>query len=103
MKRDYAFYVYILSNPGRTVLYIGFTENMVRRLQEHIDNKGTKKSFAGKYNCTDIIYYEVYQYVNDAIGREKQLKKWSRSKKELLIKGHNPTLSSLNREFVIEE
>ena len=102
MKRDYAFYVYIISNPGRTVLYIGFTENMLRRLQVHIDNKGTKKSFAGKYNCTDIIYYEVYQYVNDAIGRERQLKKWSRSKKELLIKGHNSTLSSLNREFVIE-
>jgi|GEM_PF-6250528 len=39
MKRGYAFYVYILSNPGRTVLYIGLTENIVRRLQEHIDNK----------------------------------------------------------------
>jgi len=103
MKRDYAFYVYILSNPGRTVLYVGFTENMVRRLQGHIENKGTKKSFAGKYNCTDIIYYEVYQYVNNAIAREKQLKRWSRSKKDDLIKQKNPSLRSLNREFIITE
>ena len=73
--RDYTFYVYILTNPAKTVLYIGFTENLERRLQEHIDNNGTDNSFAGKYHCTDLIYYEVYPYVNDAIAREKQLKK----------------------------
>jgi len=84
-------------------LYIGFTENMVRRLQEHIKNAGTDKSFAGKYYCTDIIYYEVFQYVNDAIAREKQLKKWSRLKKDELIKNRNPSLVSLNGEFNLDE
>lgn len=100
--RDYTFYIYILSNPSRSVLYIGFTENLTRRLIEHIDNKITKKSFAGKYNCGDLVYYEVYQYVNDAISREKQLKKWSRKKKDDLIKKSNPKLLSLNEQFRVD-
>ena len=103
MHRDYTFYVYILSNPNRTVLYVGFTENLSNRIIQHINNKNTNKSFAGKYLCSDIIYYEVYQYVNDAIAREKQIKRWSRLKKDTLIKRKNPTLVSYNREFIFEE
>ncbi len=100
--RDYTFYVYIISNSNRTVSYIGFTENLTRRLSEHIENKKTKKKFAGRYNCGDLVYYEVYQYVNDAIAREKQLKKWSRKKKDDLIKKSNPKLLSLNEQFRID-
>ena len=98
--REYAFYVYILSNPSRSVLYTGFTQSLTRRLDQHINNSISKTSFAGKYNCTDIIYYEVYQYVGDAIAREKQIKKWSRKKKEHLISNYNPTWASLNLNFI---
>jgi len=99
---DYAFYVYILSNPSRTVYYIGFTQDLTRRLDQHISNKLTRKSFASKYNCGDIIYYEVYQYVNEAIAREKQLKRWSRVKKEKLIKEYNYEMKALNENFKME-
>ena len=102
MSRHYVFYVYILSNPSRSVLYIGFTENLERRLQEHIANKRTNSSFAGKYNCTDLIYYETYKYVNEAIAREKQLKRWSRVKKDNLILNSYPKQLSLNGNFITE-
>ncbi len=100
--RDYAFYVYILSNPKRTVLYIGMTNSMVRRLDEHIKNKLKGNTFASKYNCGDIIYYEVFQYVNEAIAREKQLKKWSRKKKEELISSYNRHWLTLNENFKLD-
>ena len=101
--RDYTFYVYILTNPNKTTLYIGFTENLTRRLETHKHNKGTSKSFAGKYYCYILVYYEVYQYVNEAIAREKELKKWRRSKKESLIHTMNPNYDSLNHHFFIGE
>ncbi len=97
--RDFIFYVYIITNPAKSVLYIGFTENLERRLLEHIENTGTNKSFAGKYHCTNLIYYEVFQYVTEAIAREKQLKRWSRKKKEWLINQTNPNWDSLNLNF----
>jgi len=89
----------MLSNPRRTVLYIGFTSSLTRRLDQHIANKLTTNSFAGKYNCADLIYYEMYQYVNEAIAREKQLKRWSRKKKEFLINQMNPKWHALNLNF----
>jgi len=103
MLREYTFYVYILTNPKKTVLYIGFTNNLSQRLQQHFEAKGTSKSFAGKYHCYNLIYYEVYEYVNNAIAREKELKKWSRKKKEALIKTTNPNWEVLNGEFYIPE
>ena len=103
MKRDYIFYVYILSNPNRTTLYIGFTSNLERRLKEHYSNKNTNNSFAGKYHCYELVYYESYKYVTDAIAREKQLKKWRRKKKDDLIKRINPSLVTLNGNFYTEE
>jgi len=101
--RDYTFYVYILTNPGKTTLYIGMTNDLGRRLQEHKENRGTNKSFTGRYYCHQLIYYEVYQYIYNAMARETQLKKWSRSKKENLINTTNPQWKSLNREFYIEK
>lgn len=103
MPRDYTFYVYILTNPGKTVLYIGFTGNLVQRLQQHEAGKGTKKSFSGRYFVNKLVYYEIYQYVNEAIAREKQLKRWSRSKKEFLVNKQNPNWLSLNEQFVMIE
>ncbi len=103
MKRDYTFYVYILTNPRKTVLYIGNTNSLKRRLHEHYKQSESSKSFTGRYSCYNLIYYEVYQYVNEAIAREKQLKRWSRKKKEWLINQENPNWNSLNSNFLYTE
>ena len=103
LKRDYTFYVYILTNPSKSVLYIGFTNNLTERLKQHKEKRGTERTFTGRYFANQLVYYEVYQYVNEAIAREKQLKKWSRSKKEWLINQKNPDWHSLNRDFHIGE
>ena len=99
MPRDHTYYVYIVANPNRSTIYIGITNDLNRRLQEHKSNRGTKKSFAGRYYCYELVYYEVHQYVNNAIAREKELKKWSRAKKNALIESFNPSWDSLNIRF----
>ena len=77
------YYVYFLkSNNGRT-LYIGVTNNLHRRLAEHL--AGEKPSFTQKYCCVNLVYFEIYTDIRQAINREKQVKKWSRRKKEKLI------------------
>ncbi len=91
------YYIYITTNPGRTVLYIGVTNNLKRRLQEHWeDGQEKRQSFAGRYFCYNLIYYEYFQDINQAIARETELKKWSRSKKEILIARRNPEWAFLN-------
>ena len=102
MPRDHTYYVYIVANPNRSTIYIGITNDLNRRLQEHKSNRGTKKSFAGRYYCYELVYYEVHQYVNNAIAREKELKKWSRAKKNALIESFNPSWDSLNIRFYEE-
>ena len=102
MLRDHTYYVYIVANPNRSTIYIGITNDLNRRLQEHKSNRGTKKSFAGRYYCYELVYYEVHQYVNNAIAREKELKKWSRAKKNALIESFNPSWDSLNIRFYEE-
>lgn len=83
---NFNYCIYITTNPGKTVLYIGVTNDLKRRLFEHYENKGNKETFAGKYNCYHLVYYEHFVSVNEAIKREKELKGWSRKKKEALIK-----------------
>lgn len=68
------YYVYITSNPGKTTFYIGVTNNLYRRLAEHYENRGKAGSFAGKYYCYNLLYYEEVQFIQDAIAREKELK-----------------------------
>ncbi len=72
----------------------------MQRLTEHWINKGKPTTFAGKYYCYNLIYYEKTPYVLDAIAREKQLKGWRRSKKEWLINQMNPDWNFLNSEFM---
>ncbi len=96
---NYNFYVYIVTNPVKTVLYIGVTNDLRRRLYEHSENKGSKKSFAGKNYCYNLIYYEHFTHIEYAIDREKKLKKWSRKKKEMLIASTNPNWIFLNDEI----
>ncbi|HSD98803.1 MAG TPA: GIY-YIG nuclease family protein [Patescibacteria group bacterium] len=87
------YFVYILSNPNRTVLYTGVTGDLVKRVFEH-KNK-LVKGFTQKYNVHDLLYYEVFNDVTDAIAREKQLKAGSRKKKIELIKRMNPLFKDL--------
>ena len=92
-------YVYITTNKSCNVLYVGMTNDLVRRVQEHVDNQGKPDTFAGKYCCCNLVYWEHHQYVLNAIDREKQIKKWRREKKDALIREFNPGLTFLNEEI----
>ncbi len=76
-------------------LYVGVTNNLNRRTSEHII-KSNFESFSSKYNCSKLVYFEVFNDIRLAIGREKQIKKYSRRKKDLLIKGLNPQFENLS-------
>jgi len=96
----YSFYVYIITNTYRTTFYIGITNNLNRRLQEHTKNIETnKKTFAAKYNLKYLIYNQKFGWVQQAIAREEELKGWRREKKLDLIREFNPTFKSLNYLF----
>ena len=96
---NYNFYVYITTNPTKTALYIGVTNDLSRRISEHTENKGNKNTHAGKYYCYNLVYYEHFTHINHAIEREKEIKKWRREKKELLIASSNSEWRFLNDEI----
>ncbi len=96
---DYKFYVYIVTNQNKTVLYTGITNNLEQRIIEHWLQRNTRKSFAGKYAAHFLLYYESFSNPSDAIFREKEIKSWSRSKKMKLINQMNPELRFLNEEL----
>lgn len=86
-------FIYILSNKNRTVLYIGVTSNLKHRIKQHKNSQGSQ--FTKKYNVYDLMYYEVFTSILEAIKREKQLKKWNKHWKWDLIKVMNPNLVDL--------
>ena len=90
-------YVYIMTNKNKTTLYIGVTNDLIRRVQEH-KKHSIKNSFSHKYNLEYCIYYEEFSYFDIAIKREKELKKWNRKKKEDLINKINPEWKELINE-----
>lgn len=96
---NYNFYVYIVTNPTRTALYVGVTNDLNRRIFEHTTNRGDKNSFAGKYYCYNLIYYEHFTNIEFAIEREKEIKKWGRKKKIELIESVNPAWNFLNEDI----
>ena len=85
--------MYIMSNRHRTVYYIGVTADLVTRIYQHRHGEGS--AFTKRYQCTDLVYYEAYGRIEEAIAREKKLKKWRRAWKDNLIKEKNPTLRDL--------
>ena len=96
----YTFYVYILTNKYRSTYYIGMTNNLKRRLEEHHENiEKRSKTFAAKYNIEFLVYYEKFAWVQQAIAREKELKGWTRDKKSSLIRSYNPKFEFLNDQF----
>lgn len=90
-------FVYIITNLHRTTLYIGVTSDLVNRVYEH-KNHLYKNSFSDRYNLEYLVYYEELEGIEEAIAREKQLKKWSRKKKEALINAINPAWIDLYAE-----
>ena len=99
MQHWKTFYVYILTNQLKTVLYTGMTNNLEQRIIEHYQQRGQKSSFTGKYNVYFLLWFETHQYVNNAIARENEIKGWSREKKMKLIAEMNPSLEFLNDEI----
>ncbi|MCX2680687.1 GIY-YIG nuclease family protein [Galbibacter sp. EGI 63066] len=91
-------YVYIVSNKNRSVLYIGVTSNLRKRIQEHKNKEGS--IFTKKYSCVDLLYFEKFSGIRQAIKREKQLKNWHRDWKWNLIKEVNPELKDLYIEII---
>ncbi len=96
----YSHFVYIVTNEHRTTLYIGITNNIQRRLSQHyFDSQNQKLTFAGKYNCFHLVFYEGFEHPKAAIAREKELKKWRREKKKALISEFNPKWENLNNQI----
>lgn len=95
--------IYIATNPKRTTFYIGVTNDLTQRLTQHFENAGNPKTFAGRYFCYNLVYYERFVTPDHAIERDKELKGWSRPKKLLLIKSVNPYLKFLNLEVMDQE
>ena len=93
MIKVYQYWVYIMSNKTRSVLYIGITNDLYRRYSEH--KAGEISGFTKKYKCHFLVYYEEYNLVDDAIAREKELKGWRREKKDKLIITVNPQMEDL--------
>ena len=94
-------YTYILSNKNRTVFYIGVTNNLWRRVLEH--KSGLGSAFTKRYNLNDLMYYEEFNTIEDAIVREKQLKNWHRSWKINLIKESNINMYDLAHNWCTKE
>ncbi|MFI5150375.1 MAG: GIY-YIG nuclease family protein [Bacteroidia bacterium] len=94
------YFVYILTNYGKTVYYTGVTNNLDQRLADHYFNRGNTNTFTGRYGCFYLLHYEIFKYILKAIEREKEIKGWSRLKKVWLIKQSNPDLQFLNYRFL---
>tara|TARA_R110001592_G_scaffold310993_1_gene585690 strand:- start:3321 stop:3605 length:285 start_codon:yes stop_codon:yes gene_type:complete len=90
-------WLYILSNKNRTVLYIGATKNLKKRIELHIEGKATE--FTRKYNVNELLYFEKYSNFHDAFKREKQLKNWKKDWKWNLIKSQNFQLKKVYLEL----
>jgi len=94
---DKQYYVYIMTNRNNTVLYTGVTNNLIRRIYEHKEK--LVDGFAKKYNITKLVYYEVFEDIENAIYREKQIKAGSRQKKIDLINQMNRVWRDLYDEL----
>ena len=90
--KEHEYFVYIVCSRSGT-LYIGMTNSIYRRALEH--KRGEVEGFASKYHCDRLVYYESFDDVHRAIGREKQLKGWRRAKKIALIESRNPRWEDL--------
>ena len=97
-SKEHNYYVYIMTNKINTVLYVGVTDNLIRRVYEH-KNK-IIKGFTEKYNINKLVYFEITKNVNSAIAREKVLKRWKRDWKVALIEENNKEWNDLYNSVI---
>jgi putative endonuclease len=95
--REHRYFVYILTNCSRHPLYTGVTRSLGDRHGQHKTPVPWENSYTGHYKLNRLVYFEQFQYVKNAIGREKQIKRWSRAKKIALIERMNPKWDDLSR------
>ena len=96
----HTYYIYILTNKHRSTFYIGVTNNLKIRLSQHKESiQIGAKTFVARYNIEFLVYYEKFNWIQEAIAREKELKGWIRDKKLELIKESNPNFEFLNHLF----
>ncbi len=98
-KREHHYYVYIVASRTR-VLYCGVTNSVARRVEEH--RLGSIPGFTAKYRCERLVWFEHYQYVYNALNREKEIKRWTRAKKIELIEQTNPSRADLSEAWTIK-
>lgn len=91
MKKSF---VYFMSNKNNTVIYVGVTSDLVKRVYQH--KTKAFKGFTSKYNCDKLVYFEEFNDINQAITREKQIKAGNRKRKEQLINSANPDWNDLS-------
>jgi putative endonuclease len=94
-------YIYFMSNQSNNVLYVGVTNNLVRRVAEH--KAKINKGFTCKYNVNKLVYFEQFHLINDAIAREKQIKNWKREWKNELITKQNPDWVELSDSIGVDD
>lgn len=99
MNASKKYFVYIITNKYKNVLYTGITGNLKTRIQQHYEGK--IKGFSSKYNCKYLIHYEIFDDVYSAIQREKTIKKFRREKKDKLILIFNPQWEFLNKTIIM--
>ena len=88
------YYVYLLSNTTNSTVYVGVTNNLLKRVYEH-KNKLDPNSFTARYHIHKLVYYEITSDIYSAIEREKQIKSWNRSRKNQLVDSLNPRWEDL--------
>lgn len=97
MRREHFYYVYIVQSSSRRALYIGVTSNIEKRSFQHQHH--ALGGFTDKYNAVRLVYFERYSDIHTAIAREKQLKGWTRAKKNALIEKMNPGWKDLSADW----
>ncbi|MDF0644288.1 MAG: GIY-YIG nuclease family protein [Nitrospira sp.] len=95
--RDHRYYVYLLTNWNNRVMYVGMTNDLMRRVYEHRSH--VVKGFTEKYNVTKLVYFEETSDAHSAIAREKEIKKWRREKKNALVIQANPEWRDLGNDL----
>src|SRR5271167_4554524 len=96
MSCEKHYYVYIITNPSRT-LYTGMTNNLRRRIDEH--KRKLVPGFTARYNITRLVYFAVFEDVRNAIDCEKKVKSWTRAKRVALVESKNPNWDDLSRDW----
>src|SRR6185312_313271 len=94
--REHCYFVYLMASRTRS-LYCGMTNSLIRRVAEH--KSGEFEGFSKSHQCHRLVYFERYQYVGNAIARERQIKNWRREKKLARIQEMNPSWADLSEEW----